>query len=470
MAQTTTDARSATGWRQTRLALAFGCTALTIAVILLPGLQVVYPSLAGRVAVQTTSTLVGLTLTYLLFGRYLRTGRLDDLLLAGSFAVSGCGNLALLLFVVGRLDGFGLSAWAPAVAQLIAGLGIAVAGVAPSRPLAVERRRAVKLLLVGAAVFGGLLAGLIVLLPRLQALHLPSTGGMVHAPILAGASGVLAIQFVLVLANVVASTGFARKADRDGDRFAHHLSLAFAVAAFVRINYVLSPSLYSAWVSPGDAFRMASAAIMLWAAAREVSHYWNNALQTAAAEERRRIARDLHDGLAQELAFIVRRARRTDQPADALREIGAAADRALIESRRAIVALSTVPDEPFSDALETVADEVSNRSGVPVRTQIDRTIEPERATAEALLRIAREAMQNAAQHGSPTVITLQFDRDSDVVLRVTDDGHGIQRSRTSGGARGFGLVSMKERAAAIGASFTVASQDGQGTEVEVRLQ
>ena len=95
---------------RTRLLVFLLASLTTAAVVLVSQLHAVYPSPTARAAVQTTSLLGGLLLTYLLFGRFRRTGRLDDLLLANSLCVGVCGNLVLLVLLVGNLQAHGLSA------------------------------------------------------------------------------------------------------------------------------------------------------------------------------------------------------------------------------------------------------------------------------------------------------------------------------------------------------------------------
>jgi signal transduction histidine kinase len=93
---------------------------------------------------------------------------------------------------------------------------------------------------------------------------------------------------------------------------------------------------------------------LLAAAAREVTRYRRASRKTAVLDERRRIARDLHDGLAQVLAFIVRRAKRTLEKgiqASDVTQIANAAERALDESRRVIATLTRPLDEPLDVVL-----------------------------------------------------------------------------------------------------------------------
>ena len=90
------------------------------------------------------------------------------------------------------------------------------------------------------------------------------------------------------------------------------------------------------------------------------------------------------------------------------------------------------------------------------------------ATREALVRISREAVANAVRHGSAGQVRLTLSRADDLRLTVSDDGCGFDpgaRARTP--AAGFGLVSMRERAEALGGTLAVVSAPGAGTTIDV---
>jgi signal transduction histidine kinase len=187
----------------------------------------------------------------------------------------------------------------------------------------------------------------------------------------------------------------------------------------------------------------------------------------ATAEERRRIARDLHDGLAHELAFIASKAGRTGTGANA-REVASAADRALDEARRAITVLSSTEPQSLSHALTQTAEDLGARLGAPVLLDFDDSFDVPPPVAEQLLRVVREAITNAAVHGRPRAVTITLQTDQHArQLVISDDGCGFDPAASAG--RGFGLVSMRERAASIGAGFEVRSAPGQGTRIEVVL-
>jgi signal transduction histidine kinase len=87
------------------------------------------------------------------------------------------------------------------------------------------------------------------------------------------------------------------------------------------------------------------------------------------------------------------------------------------------------------------------------------------AVREALVRIVRESITNAARHGEAEHVTVTFSLDG--VLQITDDGKGFTPETAT--PNRFGLVSMRERAERLGARFRIESQPGRGTRVEVAL-
>jgi signal transduction histidine kinase len=226
------------------------------------------------------------------------------------------------------------------------------------------------------------------------------------------------------------------------------------------VNYFLFPSLYSEWVYTGDVLRVGFYLVLLGGAAREIHAYWRGLAQAAVQEERRRLARDLHDGLAQELAYIGGRA-----SAVGADDLTAAAARALDESRRAIAALTLTREEPLDLAVAEAAEDVALRAGARVRLELAPGIRRPPAVQEALLRVVREAVTNAVRHGRAQVVRIDLSNGKGVRLRIADDGVGFDAA--AGDGTGFGLVSMRERVAALGGELRLASRPGSGTAIEV---
>jgi len=193
--------------------------------------------------------------------------------------------------------------------------------------------------------------------------------------------------------------------------------------------------------------------------------------QQATVEERRRIARELHDGLAHELAFIASKAHRpggrTVTAVDA-GELANAADRALDEARRAISILSTSHPETVDRSITQTAEDLGARHGIGVRLDLATGVDLPGEVTEHLLRILREAVTNAATHGNPNQVTVRLLRDDGVRLVIEDDGRGFETG-TLTMSSGFGLISMEERARLIGARYQLESSPAHGTRIEVAI-
>jgi signal transduction histidine kinase len=194
----------------------------------------------------------------------------------------------------------------------------------------------------------------------------------------------------------------------------------------------------------------------------------------AVAEERRRLARELHDGVAQDLAFIVSQSLRLtrsfpDEPA--LDRIAAAAERALADSRTTINGLAKPGSTTLGAALCDQAHEIAERSGLQLTLEVVDGIETTAEVEHELLRIMREAISNAARHADATALAISVSSTADGLrLRIADDGRGFDPARiVTSGSGGFGLVSMDERARALGGEMRLESRPGVGTVVELAL-
>ena len=438
----------------------------TAFVIALPPLRFAYDAPAVRVAVETGAALIALMASYLVLGRFFRGRRLDDLVLAVALAMLSCSNLlsAILLaashFGSGRIVANG--------GNLAGAILIAVAAFAPQVPLG--RRRHLALSVLGmAALVVALAVGMLVALDH----FFGSTPMLVERntshPHLETRVYLIVAQSLSLGAFLLAAIGFARRAESERDSFLTYVSVGVVLAAFARLHYLLFSPVHTGWIRTGDIFRAAFYVVLLIGAGREIGEYWRGLAQTAVLEERRRIARDLHDGVAQELAFIGRRARRlaSHSGLDAAREIAASAERALGDSRRAIAALTKPLDQPLADVLIEAVEEVAARHDVTLDLAIEQGVEVNADAREALVRIACEAVSNAARHGGADVVRVELSNSNGVRFAVCDDGSGFDPEQPTH-AR-FGLSIMRERAQAVGGSFHLRSSPGTGTDVEVTL-
>ena len=281
---------------------------------------------------------------------------------------------------------------------------------------------------------------------------------------------VSAFQLTLALLYILAAFGFARRSRLTADELSGWLAIACILAGSSRVNYYFHPSIHSNWVYTGDVFRLGFYLALLVGAAREVASYWTSVVAAASLEERRRLARDVHDGLAQEIAFIARNVRLLrDQGAEPqlVERIMRGVARAQEESRRVVGALAAKPDEPLEQALAEAALEAARRYGAALDMELASGIALSPRQREGVVRIASEAVANAAQHSGAETLRLYLERvDAGMRLGIVDDGEGFDEEEPK---RGFGLITMKDRAEALGGKLRVDSRRGGGTTVELDL-
>lgn len=423
-----------------------------------------------HLALDTADACVALLAAYLVHGRVLRDGRWQDYFLSHGLLLLGLGGLGLnfgLQALPGVRPGT-LDVWLPLMLRTAGALLIGAAALAYSRVMrrAVWRRWSWLVLAVvltsAAAVLWSQRTRVPVALSRD---YVPGAGQQLGAdghPTLLLAQGLTAVSFL------VASVAFAIQSTRTPDRLLFWLGPACALAGFARVNYILFPSLYSDWLYTGDLLRSGCYLLLLVAAAREMRRYWTSRAESAVLEDRRRLARELHDGVIQELAYI--RAECHRLPADATSQrLIAACDRALDESRAAVHALGRTSDEPLGFVIHRAARELAERYKVDLEVDVDDSITAEPEQLHALMRITREAVSNAVRHGKADRVHVRLTSDGGQRrLAISDDGSGFDVQAVVSSNAGYGLVSMRNRATMLPGSFDVKAQAGSGSVVTVR--
>ena len=193
--------------------------------------------------------------------------------------------------------------------------------------------------------------------------------------------------------------------------------------------------------------------------------------RAAILDERRRCARDLHDGLAQELAYIKMQSARmaAAEPGGQAGQLALASERALDELRTAIADLRHQRAEPFSEEVSHVSRQLATRAGARVRLDLDATLEVDPERRDPLLRLLREAVTNGVNHGQATDVWIELSDDEGLRLAVRDNGVGFAPEEATSKPDSFGLVGMRERVRALGGDLRVRSRPGAGTEVEALL-
>jgi len=199
----------------------------------------------------------------------------------------------------------------------------------------------------------------------------------------------------------------------------------------------------------------------------------SQAREAGVLDERQRMAREIHDTLAQGLAGIITQLQAAEQasqdPAGWRRHLAAAtrlARDSLTEARRSVDALRPEPLETarLSDALAAVAERWSALHGITVQVTTTGTARPMPPDTEsALLRAAQEALANVAKHAQAARVGLTLSyMDHEVALDVRDDGRGFD---SRGAGRGFGLTAMRQRIEGLRGTLQVESEPGAGTAI-----
>ncbi len=217
-------------------------------------------------------------------------------------------------------------------------------------------------------------------------------------------------------------------------------------------------------------------------------HKYIGAITDAQEDERRRLARELHDDTLQGLIALKQRIQlaqlerepltgKAAQEAAELNEIASLTEQTIENLRRVTRALRPIylEDLGLVPALEMLVRETSQAKGTKIEFQqlgLERRLDP--ACELALYRIAQEALTNIARHAHASLakLIITFSPDA-VTIIVTDNGIGFQTPKNSAeyAPNGhYGLLGMHERAELIGADLHINSSPEQGTQVEIRLK
>lgn len=203
--------------------------------------------------------------------------------------------------------------------------------------------------------------------------------------------------------------------------------------------------------------------------------------EASILEERNRMAREIHDTLAQSFTSIIvhldAASQRLTPDSDAaqshLKTARMLARSGLADARRSVEALrpQLLEEGDLYSALDRFAAQIFSHTSVQVVCELIGEPQPLSIEVEAnLLRIGQEALTNAFKYANASAIRIELRyKQSQCVLQIKDNGKGFESSSLSVG-RGFGLLGMTERAERIGAELSIQSHPGQGTDIIVRVQ
>jgi hypothetical protein len=269
--------------------------------------------------------------------------------------------------------------------------------------------------------------------------------------------------------NLLAVVGFGIRYRNKSDDLDRWLALGATLMLFSSLYLVFTPLLDSMEVSQGDFLRVLGYSVFcvgVWRAIRDAE------FGRAVSDERARVAREIHDGLAQYLFAISAQATMLESGGDPkalVPQIKETAQAAQVEARFAILALSSASGgAPFDAALSRYIEFLTADGALAVDLEIDPHMELFPDEQIELFRIVQEGLANARKHAKASHVDVRIEEhEGRRLVTIADNGAGFDGETT---AAGQGLRNIRARSASIGAVLSLQSSPGRGTALAVTLR
>jgi signal transduction histidine kinase len=411
----------------------------------------------ARLAFDTAVAVVATFVCVLTSVRFLVEGRTLDLLLAAGFWSIALGTAAFGLVPV-----FGGGTLSPGAAWQLVGARLLGAGLIAIAPYVdgrmAARRRSLVSVGVGVAVLLGVAAG-VMRVPAPSPFDADSLEG----------SYVRMAALLLTTLWLIALVGFALRYRRYGRDLDSWMCLAATLAVFADLHLVLTPVVSSDLVLQGDFLRVIAYGVLLVGVWRAISEA---EFGRAVADERARVAREIHDGLAQYLFAISTQVNmlETGAPLDeVLPRLKRAATSAQQEARFAVLALSSAGGSArFDSALRRYVEVLTADGALDVELDVDPQVRLAPDEQIEVFRIVQEGLGNARRHAGASHVEVSItQRAGRRAVTISDNGVGFDETAV---VDGQGVANMRTRALAIDGALTLRSDPGRGTDIEVVLR
>ena len=414
----------------------------------------------ARISLDTAVAVVASIVAILTATRFLVGGRGMDILLTGGFLAIGVGTFAFAVVPVLSGASLGMTdGWAAIGASLF---GTALISFAPfvERKTGTRRRALAATIVLVAIALVGIWGDI-----RFLGLDL----GWAAGPEGNRSPSVVAAYALLATLSLVAVVGFGLRYRRHGRDLDSWLTLALTLVLFADLHYVLAPLRSSEYVLPSDVLRLFAFAVLLvgvWRAINQAE------FGRAVAEERARVAREIHDGLAQYLFALSAQVSMLESGAaleKILPRLKHASVAAQQEAQFAVLALSSASGSaPFDAALRRYVDLLVADGALDVELEVDPGVRLAPDEEIEVFRIVQEGLANVRKHaGAESAVVSIVNRGGRRIVTVTDDGTGIAGDDAGAGQ---GLKNMRARAASIQGELSLHSTPGEGTSIEVVLR
>jgi signal transduction histidine kinase len=428
-----------------------------------PELRHTYELPELRLVLQTLTMAVAAIVALLTGLRFSVDGRRLDLLLSSGFFVVAASHL--LFSIAPQFSGHPLGraeSWAGLVTRLMGWTLIAAAPFVRGRISARERalwNALVALSFLMAAAW----VGAQVLGTALPDITPAPPGEDAGVPFML--TGLLAAQALL---NLFAVVGFTWRFRNHGDDLDRWLALGATLMLFASLHYIFTPLVHSGTVTQGDFLRVLGFGVLLVGVWRAIRF---SEFGRAVAEERARVAREIHDGLAQYLFAISTHASMLEADgasSETIRRLKEAAAAAQQEARFAVLALSSASGTaPFDAALRRYVEFLTADGQLEVELEVDPATHLAPDEQIEVFRIVQEGLANVRKHaGARRAEVVIGERAGTRFVTVRDDGKGL----TESDGAGQGLKNIRKRTESIDGGLTVTSKPGFGTALEVVLR
>jgi signal transduction histidine kinase len=267
-----------------------------------------------------------------------------------------------------------------------------------------------------------------------------------------------------------AAVFFTQLAKRAQDELTWWLALGSTLAAVSFANYALFPSHFTELLYLGDYFFLAAVIALLVGSVREIGAAEAALVDRSLYEERRRLAREMHDGVAQELAIMSTQAHRIrshPETADVgLRRIQESVDRAMDEARTAIKQLSGPVDSSLASAIGAAAETITARGHARLVLDLDESVVVHPDVRLTLIHVTQDAVAAAVRGAGADTVHIDLSQTDVTTLRITDDGRHTATSLMAGEST---MTSIREHLARVSGDLAVHPRREGGVTVEVRI-
>jgi signal transduction histidine kinase len=478
----------------------------TVLVVIVPSVQPALMNDRLDVSISSAAALIGLSVAGLAWVRYRELRELRALLQASAFAVLGSFNLLTVVVAVsqgtttasasGPTEAGEVPILGGIVVRIVSTAILIAAGLAGARRARLTPVSAQAILLGPSVVILAAMAVVGIWHPDLRHLLDPVAAerlrdnptqalGIAAGPLL------LSLQLVIAAGYLVAAYLAFRDWQRDHVVAEAWLAAGLMIAAFSQVHAGIHPGAAAALVTTADLLRLGFYITLLLglAASRRAdvrALRWANIelLQLrdadtarAALQERARLAREIHDGLAQDQWYAKLKQSRlehagplSEEQATLAAEVTDAIDAALAEARQSVAAMRLTDEGPLESLIGRYVEDYADRFGIRALFEPDGQELPDlpARTQVEVLRIVQEALNNVRKHADATLVRVRLEMvDTSLRVSVVDNGRGFDPRAGDGG--GFGMESMRQRAALIGAEIHVEARPQDGTRLALTV-